>query len=107
MNINHFILVGHSFGGYIAANYMARYTNRVEQLIFLSPAGMCVWPEEQIEAKKNGGNSYFGWTGKLGFNMNLRPTRMANIPCIGPIGVNKMLTGKLGFKDEKEIAAWK
>jgi pimeloyl-ACP methyl ester carboxylesterase len=40
-----FILVGHSFGGFIASHYMRKYATKVQQLIFLSPAGMCVWPE--------------------------------------------------------------
>ena len=44
--LKQFILVGHSFGGYLAAYYTSRYANRVSQLIFLSPAGMCAWTEE-------------------------------------------------------------
>jgi len=34
-----FILVGHSFGGYVASCYTIKYTRRVEKLLLLSPVG--------------------------------------------------------------------
>jgi alpha-beta hydrolase superfamily lysophospholipase len=33
------ILVGHSFGGYIAGNYAVRYEKYLSKLILLSPCG--------------------------------------------------------------------
>jgi len=43
----------------------------------------------------------------MGFNMQLRPTKMACIPCCGGSMVANMLRTKLGMKDEEEVAAWK
>ena len=68
---------------------------------------MDVWSEEEIEQKKNEGRSYFGWSGRLGFNMHLRPTKMATIPCCGGSMTAKMLREKLKMEDEDEIQAWK
>jgi proline iminopeptidase len=54
------ILVGHSFGALIAALYAAEYPQRVEALIFISPASLLVMPKEGpdlfalIESKLSG-----------------------------------------------------
>ena len=39
VGIDEFILVGHSFGGYIATLYCEKYQKRVNRLVLLSPAG--------------------------------------------------------------------
>lgn len=40
MSIEKFILLGHSFGAYIAALYAVRHKEMVEKLILMSPVGM-------------------------------------------------------------------
>lgn len=40
LNEDQLILIGHSFGGFIAALYAAEFPNRVEKLILVAPAGM-------------------------------------------------------------------
>jgi len=35
-----FILIGHSFGGYVFANYSLKYHEKIKKLILLSPVGM-------------------------------------------------------------------
>ena len=49
VKLSSIILVGHSFGGYLAANYAEKYASRVQHLVFLSPAGICQWTEEDIQ----------------------------------------------------------
>jgi cardiolipin-specific phospholipase len=39
VGIKTFTLVGHSFGGYIAASYCEKYPGHVKRLVLLSPAG--------------------------------------------------------------------
>jgi len=46
MNLNSFILAGHSFGGYIAAVYALKYPTCVEHLLLLSPVGVPEKPED-------------------------------------------------------------
>ena len=43
----------------------------------------------------------------MGFNMHLRPTKMATIPCCGGSMVASMLRDKLKMKDEEEVQAWR
>jgi abhydrolase domain-containing protein 5 len=41
-----FVLTAHSFGGYVAGCYAEKYPERVNQLIFLSPAGIARQPKD-------------------------------------------------------------
>jgi len=43
MNIEKFILVGHSFGGYISTHYAEKYSTRIQHLILISACGVCQW----------------------------------------------------------------
>jgi|NOAtaT_7_FD_contig_81_549811_length_1034_multi_2_in_0_out_0_1 abhydrolase domain-containing protein 5 len=47
MNIQSFILAGHSFGGYISGMYFKKYHEFVEKLILISPLGMRAGTEEE------------------------------------------------------------
>lgn len=48
------MLVGHSFGGYISANYAINYSEHVQELFLLSPmAGTKVSPTEDISSEEN------------------------------------------------------
>jgi hypothetical protein len=40
MNIDHMLLIGHSFGGFLAANYSIAFPHRVAGLILASPVGV-------------------------------------------------------------------
>ena len=43
-NLTDFVLVGHSYGGYITGNYAAKYPQHIQKLILLSPLGCKVPP---------------------------------------------------------------
>ena len=59
VGIENFILAGHSFGGYISALYYERYRERVNQLIFLSPAGSGNIPEDMIRERQQRAKFFF------------------------------------------------
>jgi len=44
MKIDKFILMGHSFGGYIATCYSHKYQNHLNSLVLLSPVGFSELP---------------------------------------------------------------
>jgi cardiolipin-specific phospholipase len=50
VGIKTFTLVGHSFGGYIAANYCEKYPGHVRRLVLLSPAGTTEKTKEELDA---------------------------------------------------------
>lgn len=41
------VLLGHSLGGYLAAQYSLRHPHRVQHLVLASPAGVAEKPKEQ------------------------------------------------------------
>ena len=49
-NLTNFYLAGHSIGGYLVANYAARYSEHIKKLILISPIGVKVKPEDYTEA---------------------------------------------------------
>ncbi len=46
LGVEKITLIGHSFGGFIAALYATEFPERVEKLILVSPADMLVMPQE-------------------------------------------------------------
>ncbi|KAF7281539.1 (Lyso)-N-acylphosphatidylethanolamine lipase-like isoform X2 [Rhynchophorus ferrugineus] len=49
MNLNEFILLGHSLGGFLAASYSISYPNRVKHLILSDPWGFPEKPSESVQ----------------------------------------------------------
>ncbi|CAL9089762.1 probable 1-acylglycerol-3-phosphate O-acyltransferase [Musa acuminata AAA Group] len=48
-NLNKFILLGHSFGGYVAAKYALKHPEHVQHLILVGPAGFSSETEQKSE----------------------------------------------------------
>ena len=62
VGLDSFLLMGHSFGGYVAGAYALAYPHRVRQVLFLSPIGVTLKPgdfsfEESLQDSS--------WTAKL------------------------------------------
>ena len=55
MNLEKFILAGHSFGGYMSVQYAVKYQNRIAKLFLLSPAGVTKNPDPIKKAKSKPG----------------------------------------------------
>ncbi|XP_068249071.1 (Lyso)-N-acylphosphatidylethanolamine lipase-like [Palaemon carinicauda] len=53
MNLNKFTLLGHSFGGFLAASYAIKYPERIEHLILAEPWGLSERPVDGY--RYNGG----------------------------------------------------
>lgn len=51
MSIDKFVLLGHSFGGYLSAAYTVRYPDRVEHLILTDPWGII--PKEEDSTRED------------------------------------------------------
>lgn len=45
-DLKDFFLAGHSFGGYICGHYATKYHHNIRKLLMLSPAGVCLKPEQ-------------------------------------------------------------
>jgi cardiolipin-specific phospholipase len=50
LKLKDFVLVGHSFGGYVASCFSLRFRHRVQQLMLISPAGLTNRGEEHNRA---------------------------------------------------------
>ena len=46
MDITDFVLVGHSYGGYLRGTYASLYPQHIKKLILLSPLGLKFRPEK-------------------------------------------------------------
>jgi pimeloyl-ACP methyl ester carboxylesterase len=44
-DLDYFVLVGHSYGGYLAGTYASHYPQFIRKLILLSPLGLKFKPE--------------------------------------------------------------
>ena len=52
LNVDKITIVGHSFGGFIAALYAAEFPDRVDQLVLVAPAGVLTPPDERRDIFK-------------------------------------------------------
>jgi len=76
--IQHFELVGHSFGGYLAIQYAIKYPDRVKRLVLLSPAGNnkpnAAEVEKRIKESSFRDKVWYCVAEKV-FNIGIRPSK--------------------------------
>ncbi|KAJ7556332.1 hypothetical protein O6H91_05G078800 [Diphasiastrum complanatum] len=81
-NLTNFILLGHSFGGYVAARYALKYPEHVQHLILVGPAGFSAESDRIMEFRST-------WKGSLAnFIWESNVTPQSIIRSIGPWGPN-------------------
>ena len=110
LNIEKFNLAGHSFGGYMSAQYAAKYQSRVQKLFLLSPAGVTKHGNTgTLEEFMNGLGFFRRQFFKLikGFwdNKTTPGEYIRNHPIIGKYLLRRYLNGQYGkvINDEKLI----
>ncbi|OQR95690.1 serine protease family S33 [Thraustotheca clavata] len=78
IQLDQFVLAGHSMGGIFVTHYALKYPQNVEQLILISPAGVGYPP------KDNSPRSFFFRVIRYGWGMKLTP--MSFVRFMGPFG---------------------
>lgn len=97
MNLNEFILLGHSMGGFLAASYTLQYPDRVKHLILADPWGFAERDDEKLK-------TYPWWARTIGFMVQplnpLWPIRLA-----GPWGKSLLQRARrdITFKFSKVV----
>ncbi|XP_070575052.1 1-acylglycerol-3-phosphate O-acyltransferase ABHD5-like [Ptychodera flava] len=82
MNLNRFILVGHSLGAFLAASYTIKYPERVRHLFLVDPWG---FPEKPAESDVGTGRRIPVWARAVG--TLLKPFNiLAGLRAAGPLG---------------------
>eukprot|EP00246_Nothoceros_aenigmaticus_P012293 TRINITY_DN3763_c0_g1_i3.p1 TRINITY_DN3763_c0_g1~~TRINITY_DN3763_c0_g1_i3.p1 ORF type:complete len:378 (+),score=53.43 TRINITY_DN3763_c0_g1_i3:367-1500(+) len=81
-NLDNFILLGHSLGGYVAARYALKHPERVKHLILVGPAGFSAESDRilQFRATWRGAILNYFW------DSNLTPQKV--VRSLGPFGPN-------------------
>ncbi|KAI5596806.1 hypothetical protein POPTR_002G027300v4 [Populus trichocarpa] len=103
-NLSGFILLGHSFGGYVAAKYALKHPEHVQHLILVGPAGVSSESESKPERLTK---LRATWTGAV-FNhlweSNFTPQKV--VRGLGPWGpdlVNRYTTARFGAYSTGEV----
>ncbi|XP_002987001.2 1-acylglycerol-3-phosphate O-acyltransferase [Selaginella moellendorffii] len=81
-NLDKFILLGHSFGGYVAARYALKHPEHVQHLILVGPAGFSPESDRFIQFR----STWKGAVANFFWDSNLTP--QAIIRSLGPWGPN-------------------
>ncbi|KAL3639102.1 hypothetical protein CASFOL_017009 [Castilleja foliolosa] len=103
-NLANFILLGHSFGGYVAAKYALKHPEHVRQLILVGPAGFA----SEIEHKSEWLTKYQRtWKGAIVnrlWESNFTPQKL--VRGLGPWGpnlVHRYTSGRFGSYSEGSV----
>jgi pimeloyl-ACP methyl ester carboxylesterase len=100
-NLTNFILLGHSFGGYVAAKYALKHPEHVHHLILVGPAGF----SNETDAKYERLNTFRAtWKGAILNHLwesNFTPQKI--VRGLGPWGpnlVHRYTSARFGFRSQ-------
>ncbi|GAA0145916.1 hypothetical protein LIER_36220 [Lithospermum erythrorhizon] len=85
-NLSNFILLGHSFGGYVAAKYALKHPQHVQQLVLVGPAGFTSETDHMTERMTKFRATWKGAILNHLWESNLTPQKI--IRGLGPLGPN-------------------
>ncbi|MFS7939339.1 putative 1-acylglycerol-3-phosphate O-acyltransferase [Helianthus anomalus] len=85
-NLSNFILLGHSFGGYVAAKYALKHPEHVEHLILVGPAGFSSETEHKSERLTKFQETWKGAVLNHLWESNFTPMKV--VRGLGPFGPN-------------------
>lgn len=87
-------MAGHSFGGYISTCYYEKYSERVVQLVLLSPAGSGKISQEAISAAKAELSKVYWFVAGSLFKWGLRPSKVMKNFFVGNKVMNSFLVNQ-------------
>ncbi|KAI3686633.1 hypothetical protein L1987_80313 [Smallanthus sonchifolius] len=85
-NLSNFILLGHSFGGYVAAKYALKHPEHVQHLILVGPAGFSSETEHKSERLTKFQETWKGAVLNHLWESNFTPMKV--VRGLGPFGPN-------------------
>ncbi|CAA3033755.1 probable 1-acylglycerol-3-phosphate O-acyltransferase [Olea europaea subsp. europaea] len=103
-NLSNFILLGHSFGGYVAAKYALKYPEHIQQLILVGSAGLSSETEDMSERLTRFRATWKGAIANHLWESNFTPQKI--IRGLGPFGpdlVRRYTSARFGAYSEGDI----
>ncbi|CAA2974338.1 probable 1-acylglycerol-3-phosphate O-acyltransferase [Olea europaea subsp. europaea] len=103
-NLSNFILLGHSFGGYVAAKYALKYPEHIQHLILVGPAGFSSETEHMSEQLTRFRSTWKGAIANHLWESNFTPQKI--IRGLGPFGpdlVRKYTSARFGARSQGHV----
>ncbi|KAF9683107.1 hypothetical protein SADUNF_Sadunf05G0177800 [Salix dunnii] len=105
-NLSNFILLGHSFGGYVAAKYALKHPEHIQKLILVGPAGVSSESDSKSEWLTRFRETWRGAVLNHLWESNFTPQKV--IRGLGPWGpdlVRRYTTARFGAYSTGEVLA--
>ncbi|CAI9763767.1 unnamed protein product [Fraxinus pennsylvanica] len=103
-NLSNFILLGHSFGGYVAAKYALKYPEHIQHLILVGSAGFSSETEHMSERLAQFRSTWKGAIANHLWESNFTPQKI--IRGLGPFGpdlVRRYTSARFGSYSEGNL----
>ncbi|CAD6218498.1 unnamed protein product [Miscanthus lutarioriparius] len=103
-NLSNFILLGHSFGGYVAAKYALKHPEHIQHLVLVGPAGFSSETEQSSEWLTKFRATWKGMLMNHLWESNFTPQRV--IRGLGPWGpglVQRYTSARFGTRSTGEL----
>ncbi|KAF7060359.1 hypothetical protein CFC21_067151 [Triticum aestivum] len=103
-NLNNFILLGHSLGGYVAAKYALQHPEHVQHLILVGPAGFSPEADDSAERLAKFRGTWKGMLVNHLWESNFTPSKiLRGLGPWGPYFVRRYTTTRFGSYSNGEL----